>query len=592
MKPRAASLVIAGLVLGLAASACTGGGGDGSPTSRPGGTAVQPTSPTGFNAAVAGVVNPSTAAGGTLRLASGSDCDSWDPARSYFRWCWTIQRLYVRQLMALAPGPSGGVVPDLATGPGVPNPVRTVWTYTIRDGVRFEDGSPVTTADIKYGIERMWALDVINGGPSQYLICLLDRSGCDLRDYPDYRGPYRDPRGGLDSVQVPNDTTIVFRLARPYADFDYLMALPATAPVPRAKDIGENYTRHPVASGPFKFGTYDTDRGLTLVRNPQWDQRTDPIRRPLVDRIELRFYVDQRVIDRRLSAGDVDLLVSGGVSDEIRRRILADEGLKRYADNPFTGVVRYLALRPSTEPLDDIHCRRAIFYAVDKAMLQAARGGPSIGQLTGSMTPLGLPGADPGFDPYPVGPDWSGDLDQARSELATCGHPRGFTVSAGALGSPDLEVAFVPLQRALARIGVQITLDSSCEIYNCTRPCWTLLPDPGSKEGLSLCGWDASIPTTASFWTEILQSGSAYPADPRADTTNAALGAAVDRSLTVPADQRAQAGHEVDRMVMDDALLVPYLLDKVVYYRNPRLTNVQLDPYAQYDLVNLGVGGA
>jgi len=587
MKPRAATFVIAGLVLGLAAVACTSDGGSRG-TPQPGGRAGPATSPSGFNAAVAGVVNPSAESGGTLRLATRSDCDSWDPARTFYRWCWTMQRLLARQLMVLASGPSGGVVPDLATGFGVPNADRTVWTYTIREGVRFEDGSPVTTADIKYGLERMWAYELINGGPSMYFLCLLDR--CDPDGYPDYKGPYLDPSGGLDSIQVPNDITIVFRLTRPYVDFDYLMALPATAPVPRAKDIGENYTLHPVASGPFKIGSYDRDTHLTFVRNPYWDQRTDPVRRPLIDRVELRFYADERVIDRRLSAGDVDLLVSGGVSDEFRRRILSDEGLKRYADNPFTGVVRYLALRPSTEPLDDIHCRRAIFYAVDKSMLQAARGGPSIGQLAGSMTPLGLPGADPDFDPYPVGPDWTGDLDQARSELAACGHPRGFTMNVGALGR-DLQLAFVPLQRALARIGVQITMDGSCEIYNCTRPCRTLLRDPGSKEGLSLCGWDAAIPTTASFWTEILQSGSAYPADPRADTTNAVLGAAVDRSLTVPADQRAQAGHEVDRMVMDDALLVPYLLDKVVYYRNPRLTNVQLDQYGQYDLVNLGVGG-
>src|SRR5262245_27584542 len=586
MRPQAARLVVAGLALGLAANACTSGGRDRGATGPGGTTATPATSPFGFNAATKEVVNPSTVAGGTLRLASMSDCDSWDPTRAFYRWCWTMQRLYVRQLMALASGSVGGVVPDLAIAPGAPNADRTVWTYTIRSGLRFEDGSPIRTADIKYGIERMWSEDML-GGPSMYFHCLLD--SCNRDHQPRYRGPFVDP-AGLDSIQTPNDTTIVFRLNRPYADFDYLMALPATAPVPRKKDADENYTRHPVASGPFMFGTYEPDTHLTLVRNPHWDPRTDPIRRPLVDRVELRFYADERKIDQILGSGRVDLLVSGGVSNSLRQKLLADESLKRHADNPFTGAVRYLALRPSIKPLDNVHCRRAIFYALDKAALQATRGGPADGQLTGSMTPPGLPGADPGFDPYPVGPDWSGDLVRARSELAACGHPSGFALKVGALGSPDLQLTFGPVQQALARIGIRITLEPSCEIYHCTLPC-QMLPDPDSVEGLSLCGWEAAIPTTASFWTGIVQSGSAYPADPGAETRDTALAAAIDRSLTIPADQRAQAGREVDRLVMDRAGLLPYLLDKVLYYRNPRLTNVQLDQYAQYDLVNLGVGG-
>src|SRR5262245_15074878 len=154
MRPRAACLVIAGLALGLAATACTSGGRDIGAPGPVGTTATPATSPSGFNAATKEVVNPSTVAGGTLRLASMSDCDSWDPARAFYRWCWTMQRLYVRQLMALASGSGGGVVPDLATAPGAPNADRTAWTYTIRSGMRIEDGSPVRTADRKYGLER------------------------------------------------------------------------------------------------------------------------------------------------------------------------------------------------------------------------------------------------------------------------------------------------------------------------------------------------------------------------------------------------------------------------------------------------------
>lgn len=590
MSSRSAKLVVAGLVLVLAAPGCTGGGGDRLPTSRPGDVAAGATGPTGFNAAVRGVLNPSTVTGGTLRLAAMSDCDSWDPTRTYFRWCWTMQRFYIRQLMALAPGPAGGVVPDLATAPGTPNADRTVWTYTIRSGLRFENGSRIRAADIKYGIERMWS-EEMRGGPAMYFHCLLDR--CNRYDQPSYRGPFVDP-AGLDSIQAPNDTTIVFRLNRPYADFDYLMALPVTAPVPRAKDTGEDYFRHPVASGPFKFESFDSGRGLTLVRNPQWDVLTDPIRRPLVDRVELSFYNDERDIDRLIESGTVDLAPLDGRSDMLRRTIVTDERLKQFADDPFSGAVRYLVLRPSVEPLDSIHCRRAIFYALDKAALQYASGGELAGQPTGSMTPLGLPGADLRFDPYPVGPGWTGDLSRARSELAVCGHPHGFGIRADAVLTADQQRAFEEISRALARVGIEVTLVPSCtDGYYCVGGCSASSQQVADlRLGMAICGWQADIPTTASFWTGITNTGAAYPVNPSVPPIGGPdIVAAINRSLTVPAEERAQAGHEVDRLIMDRALLLPYLLDKVVYYRNPRLTNVRLDQYAQYDLVNLGVGG-
>ena len=71
---------------------------------------------------------------------------------------------------------------------------------------------------------------------------------------------------------------------------------------------------------------------------------------------------------------------------------------------------------------------------------------------------------------------------------------------------------------------------------------------------------------------------------------NAAVDAAIDRSLTVPPDQWAAAGQAVDLAVMDTATLLPYLFVKATYYRSARLANVYLSRYGGYDLVNLGVG--
>ena len=131
----------------------------------------------GYNAAANNVVNPSTKTGGTLNLLAGSDCDSWDPANTYYGWCWNMQRLFTRTLVGYTGvnGTQVKLVPDLATALGEHNADFTQWTYTLKSGLKSRTARPITPTDIKYGIERHFATDVINGGPSSYFI-ELDRS--------------------------------------------------------------------------------------------------------------------------------------------------------------------------------------------------------------------------------------------------------------------------------------------------------------------------------------------------------------------------------------------------------------------------------
>jgi len=160
---RGARLAAIAAVGALALAAC--GGGDGGES---GGTGAAE-----FNAAVTGVVNPSDATGGTLNLGSGGDCDSWDPGRQYYGWCLNMGRLYYRTLMAYKPVPGEDgfdLVPDLAQAPGEANADKTVWTYHLRPDLTYEDGTPITTKDIKYAIKRLYATGVINGGPGLMMI--------------------------------------------------------------------------------------------------------------------------------------------------------------------------------------------------------------------------------------------------------------------------------------------------------------------------------------------------------------------------------------------------------------------------------------
>src|SRR3982751_1652579 len=161
------------------------------------------------DAGVNGVRAPSTRTGDTLRLVS-AEIDSLDPQRSYLPGVWNLMRLYTRTLVTYSsePGHTDELVPDLAHDRGTPSEDGLSWTFTLREGVRFETGRPITSRDVKYGIERSFASDVIVGGPTSVV---------DLLDDPEdpYAGPYQDESDGklgLASIATPDDRTIVFTL--------------------------------------------------------------------------------------------------------------------------------------------------------------------------------------------------------------------------------------------------------------------------------------------------------------------------------------------------------------------------------------------
>ncbi|MDX6312798.1 MAG: peptide/nickel transport system substrate-binding protein, partial [Streptomyces sp.] len=136
----------------LATAACGGGGSS---------SAKAP----GFNAGVKGVVaNKSTKTGGTIKYAGAQDFDSLDPTRQYYGFAWDFARYYTRQLVSYAAAPgskSTALTGDLATSTAKITDNGKTYTYTLRDGITWEDGSAITSKDIKYGIERSWAQDVL-----------------------------------------------------------------------------------------------------------------------------------------------------------------------------------------------------------------------------------------------------------------------------------------------------------------------------------------------------------------------------------------------------------------------------------------------
>ncbi|MGW7103120.1 ABC transporter substrate-binding protein [Streptomyces sp. NPDC054838] len=545
----------------------------------------------GYSGAATGVVNASDAKGGELKLWSPQDVDFLDPARAYYGFVWNMQRLFIRQLYAYdsKPGAAGTkLVPDLAEGEPVLSNDGKTYTVKIKDGVKFEDGAPITSKDFKYGIERVFAQDVLAGGPT-YLIDQLDQG-------QKYEGPYKDTdpdKMGLKSVQTPDDHTIVFNLASANSDFKYLLAMPSSSPVPAGKDTGATYTNKPVSTGPYKVESFASGKGATFVRNENWDSKTDTVRKGLPDKVTFTVTTNPDDMDQRLLSGDIDLAVDGtGVQQAAKNKILKDANLKKNADNPFTGYIRYFAFPQTVAPFDNVECRKAVIYAADPKSLQNARGGPTSGDLGANMLPPGVPGADKSYDPWNLTAGKPQE-DKAKAALKACGKPDGFetTIAVRNNKAPEVKSA-ESLQAALAKVGIKATIDQ----YDGKLSSSTIgSPENVKKKnyGIIVMGWGADYNSGAGF-LQPLVDGSFIAQTGNNNYTmldDPEVNGLFDKAAAAPTpDAAAPFYTDINKKIMEKALYLPINFDKALVYHNPRLTNVYFnDSLGKIDLAVVGV---
>jgi len=584
-RTRSAAAITIAMAVSVGLAAC-GGSTDRSGSGASSGAAGA----SGFNAAVGKVVNPSDAKGGTLRMALSDDWDSLDPGDTYYAFAWNFARLYGRTLTTFKAVPgseSSTLVPDLAESLGKPSADAKTWTYTLRPGLKYEDGTPITSKDVKYAVARSLDKDVLINGPTYF---------GDFLDLQGYTSPYKlkDKGEGLKAIETPDDRTIVFKLSRPFSGFDYFAQLPATVPVPADKDTGTDYKKKVISSGPYMFERNEAGKAFTLVRNPNWDPATDPIRKALPDRIEVQLKQNAEDIDARLLAGDLDLDVAGsGVQAQAQGKILADPKLKANADSAPAARLWYLSVNPDVAPLDNVHCRRAVQYATDKSAVQRAYGGATGGDIATNLMPPVISGAEK-FDLYPSGADNKGDLAKAKDELTQCGQASGFaTTMAFRSDRPKEKATAEAMQQALKRVGIDLTLKGfpAGDYFK----LYAGKPDYAKSNnlGISTNGWGADWPDGYGFLGQIVDSRTIRPSGGNYNLSikDPAVDALVDKALaTTDTAARNKVWVDVDRKVMEGAFVVPTIWSKGLLYRPANVTNVFVnDGYGEYDYTALGV---
>jgi len=575
----------ASLALALGLSACAGGTTTKTPGAT-GGSAVKDA----FNAGLTQVFNPSEKKGGIIKFADEAAPDTLDPGETYYGYQWDMVRIYGRSLTMFKPAPgkaSAELIPDLAETLGVPSDDGKTWTYKIRKGVKFEDGTAVKAADVKYAVLRSTDKATFPNGPAYFEAMLALPKG--------YKGPYKSKGMNTDSaITTPDDSTIVFHLTAPFAGFDYLAQLPQTIPVPEAKDTGAKYKEHVISSGPYMFATYAADKSYTLKRNPNWDPATDPNRKALPDGYDVQLNVNAEDIDNRLISGDLDVAIAGtGLTTASQSKVLSDPALKARTDNPVISRLWYTSINPTVKPLDNIECRKAIMFAMDRTSYQTAYGGAfSGGEIATTVLPPMIPGYQK-FDLFPAGADNKGDVAKAKEALTKCGKPNGFATNIAYRNERPKEKATAEaFQQALEKVGIKLTLKGYAKADYFSSYAGNPPFVKANNLGLALNGWGADWPDGFGFLSQIVDSrviretGGSSNTSVRIPDVDKLLDVAVNELDTT---KRNALWGQIDKRVMEEAVIFPGVYSKSLLMRGKSLTNVFVnESFGYYDYLALG----
>jgi peptide/nickel transport system substrate-binding protein len=280
----------------LAVAACgspSSGNGSGGGAVQQGSTQEKATDPTAVGPAkeVDGAKK-----GGTVTVLSDVTPDTFDPTNIYYVDGNQIGKLFYRALTQYKLDEKTGkpvLVPDLAEDLGTKSADGLTWTFKLKKGIKYSDGSPVTAADFAYSIKRSFAHDLYDAGPT-YQIQFF-------KDGEKYKGPYASG-DNYSGVETPDDSTLVIHLAKKFDDLPFYAAFPMFTPIPKAKDTKKTYEQHPLSTGPYQVASYTPGTELKLSKNPNWDPATDPVRHQYVDGWDFKFGQDLIKAQRQVLA--------------------------------------------------------------------------------------------------------------------------------------------------------------------------------------------------------------------------------------------------------------------------------------------------
>lgn len=477
--------------------------------------------------------------GGTMTVLSTEGMNSIHPQDAYYYNTMSITTgLMMRSLTQYVYRDGQMVlVPDLATDLGQHNEDFTEWSFEIRDGVKWENGDPVTAEDVAAGIKASFDRKTFTAGPAyanEYF------AGGDT-----YQGLYSDPEADPEAVSVDGNT-VTIEMAKPFPDMDYFGALPAMSPLPADSDVDPaEYARHPLSTGPYKIDSYDVGKHMTLVQNDEWDPDTDPGRHQYVDKYVFDVQIGDSAQIENLILGDQGDAQTTISIDNITQASLAEAQQQEQLVSGASACGYFL--NPDYRKVTDIKVRKAIGLAFpyeDSWLAQGLIVGTTRGPAT-MLEPPSVPGRnDPPYDV--LGNEGRNTDPEAAKKLLQEAGEEGYELSWYYVGDdPALVDEKDAMVKSFEEAGfttkpIKVADDQEESEMN---------QDPDAPVNLRQTSWCADWPSGSVWIPPILSKD--YPGSNYSHFTEPEVEKQIDEITTLPYDEQPAAWAKLEKDVME-----------------------------------------
>lgn len=376
--------------------------------------------------------DPNAKPGGTITITYKDDVATLDPAIGYDWQNWSMIKSIFDGLMDYVPGTTT-LRPGLAESYEI-SPDGLVYTFHLRQGVKFHNGREMTADDVKYSLDRTTNPETQSPGAGFFgSIAGFDKAG----------------PGGLSGVEVVDPLTVKITLSRPDATFLHVMALNFASVVPKeaVEAAGGDFGKQPVGTGAYKLAEWTLGQRLVFEKNA--DYWRDGV--PYLDSIVFEVGQEPVVALLRLQKGEVDV-PGDGIPPAKFQEVMADPAQKARVVQGGQLHTGYITLNVTTPPFDKLEVRKAINMAINKDRIVQIINGRAL--PANQPLPPSMPGYTKDYKGYPYDPEG------AKKLLADAGVGDGFETDLYVMNTdPNPRIAQA-IQQDLSAIGIKANIQS------------------------------------------------------------------------------------------------------------------------------------
>jgi peptide/nickel transport system substrate-binding protein len=485
--------------------------------------------------------------GGTITVLSDVTPDTFDPTNIYYVDGNQIGKLMYRALTQYKLDEKTGkpiLVPDLAEDLGTKSADGLTWTFKLKQGIKYQDGTVVKAADYAYSIKRSFAHDLFDAGPTYQLQF--------FKDGDKYKGPFTAGGENYSGVETPDESTLVIHLAKKFDDLPFYAAFPMFTPIPQAKDTQKNYELKPMTTGPYQVASLTPGSELKLTKNTNWDPNSDPVRHQYVDAFDFKFAQDTIKVQRQV------LNSSGPDGNALNYSNLDASLLGEVKDQ--SQIIKGAAPCTITWPLDTrkipLEVRKLIGEAYPFADYRKVAG---LTPETAIPATTILPPAVPGFEKYEL-PGLNG-TGKGAQDPAVAEQIKGKLKE---LGKENFELSWYfsnddPIATQVNQLRKQVFEKAGFTVKATGVPKAKIRTLTGKQDapvniGKTPAGWCSDWPSGTSWFPVLFKSDAIALGNSIGQIQDPALDAEIDRVSALDPNAQLKEWSKVDKKILTDYL--------------------------------------